>query len=125
MLCYFSKKHVWETDKYKTWIREVFQQSWNKLTELITQKDNRVSNLAISTTVGFIVTLHESNNEGMKIRACLVKNKVKFFILSPFLKPFLIMQYIKFRWPELLGWRRSETPSQRFTSFAFIKRRSK
>ena len=53
-----------ETDKYKTWIREVFQQSWNKLTELISDDDNRVSNLAISTTVGFIVTLHETNNEG-------------------------------------------------------------
>ena len=52
-----------EADKYKTWIREVFQQSWDKLTELISD-DNRVSNLAISTTVGFIVTLHESNNEG-------------------------------------------------------------
>ena len=69
-----------EPDKYKTWIREVFQQSWNKLIELITHKDNRVSNLAISTTVGFIVTLHESNNEGMKIRACLVKNKDKLFL---------------------------------------------
>ena len=53
-----------DTDKYKTWIREVFQQSWSKLTELISDEDNRVSNLAISTTVGFIVTLHESNNEG-------------------------------------------------------------
>jgi len=52
-----------ETDKYKTWIREVFQQSWDKLTELISDDDNRVSNLAISTTVGFIVTLHETNNE--------------------------------------------------------------
>ena len=53
-----------ETDKYKIWIREVFQQSWSKLTELISDEDSRVSNLAISTTVGFIVTLHESNNEG-------------------------------------------------------------
>lgn len=53
-----------ESDKYKTWIREVFQQSWNKLTELISEDEAKVSNLAISTTVGYIVTLHETNNEG-------------------------------------------------------------
>jgi len=52
-----------ESDKYKTWIREVFQQSWNKLTELISEDEAKVSNLAISTTVGYIVTLHETNNE--------------------------------------------------------------
>ena len=28
-----------ESDKYKTWIREVFQQSWNKLTELISEDE--------------------------------------------------------------------------------------
>ena len=63
-----------ESNKYKTWIREVFQQSWSKLTELISDEDNRVSNLAISTTVGFIVTLHEVNNEGKD----LLNKKSKF-----------------------------------------------
>ena len=54
-----------ENDKYKSWIRDVFQQSRNKLTELLSDEDNPISNLAISTTVGFFVTLHETNNEGM------------------------------------------------------------
>ena len=54
-----------ENDKYKSWIRDVFQQSWNKLNELISNEDSRISNLVISTTVGFILTLHEANNEGM------------------------------------------------------------
>ena len=54
-----------EDDKYQTWIREVFNQSWNKLMTLITATDTRITNLAISTAVGFIVTLHETNNTGM------------------------------------------------------------
>jgi hypothetical protein len=54
-----------ETDKYQTWIREVFNQSWDKLLALITETDSRITNLAISTVVGFIVTIHETNNTGI------------------------------------------------------------
>ncbi len=55
-----------EDDKYQTWIREVFDQSWNKLLALITETDSRITNLAISTAVGVIVTSHETNNTGIK-----------------------------------------------------------
>ena len=60
-----KKTNDLENDKYQIWIREVFEQSWNKLLALITETDSRVTNLAISTAVGFIVTIHETNNTGI------------------------------------------------------------
>ena len=57
-----------ETDKYKIWVNEVFDQSWNKLLTLISHEDKRLSELALSTSIRFLVTKHEastSDNRGM------------------------------------------------------------
>lgn len=54
-----------EADKYKAWIREVFDQTWNKLLILISDNDSRLAHLALSTAVGFIVTKHEASNQGI------------------------------------------------------------
>ena len=53
--------------KYNQWIQEVFDQTCKKLITLISADDTRVSDLALSTVVGFVVTTHEINNHGTYI----------------------------------------------------------
>ena len=68
-----------EDSKYQTWIREVFDQTWNKLLVFISEEDKRVANLAISTVVGFIVTIHETNNKGrLPVRNIYITNLTYF-----------------------------------------------
>ena len=52
-------------DKYQKWISEVFEQTWNKLLLLVSDNDSRLSHLALSTAVGFIVTKHEAGTKGI------------------------------------------------------------
>ena len=53
-----------DCDKSQTWIRSAFEQSCDRLIAHISVEDKRVTNLALSTVVGFVVTIHETNNEG-------------------------------------------------------------
>ena len=72
-------------NKYNQWIQEVFDQTCKKLITLISADDTRVSDLALSTVVGFVVTTHEINNQGTYIPRALGSKLCRYLnIVIPF-----------------------------------------